>query len=186
MAITPTGILLTDIENAIVDRITTKVTAVVSAAVRAKGEGPVERYPSVYAATGSGQMRKIGNNLKVEPTVILILKFKDLRKEEDRRKGIYPILQGIISALFNHRLGLVIDALLPTGFRDITDDDDRQEGFIIFGMEIKTGFVMNTSEDVTTELLRVGLNYYTEPDQFDEGLQPAASDLVNLQGGDEE
>ena len=173
--------MLTDIENAIVARVSSKVS-LATARVQAKGEGPVARYPSFYCATMSAQTRRIGNNLKVEPLVYLIMKFKSLGKEEDRRKGVYPIVEGVMSALFNQNLGLKIDALTPTRFQDITDDTDRQEGFIVLGMELKTGFVVNTLDDsdeqARNDLITIGLKYYLEPDINSDGAADAEDDLT--------
>ena len=174
--------MLADIENAIVARLEAKPLGLVTARVQAKGEGPVARYPSAFVATVAERMRRIGNNLKCEPEIAIILKFKDLRKEEQRRVGIYPILEGVRQALFNQFLGLAIDALQIEEWQDVTREEDRQQGFIIIAMKAKTGYVVNTVDDsdlaAVNNLVTVALKYYLEPDVNSDGTVDAEDDVT--------
>ncbi|MDA8170318.1 MAG: DUF1834 family protein [Nitrospiraceae bacterium] len=176
--------MLAEIEQAIISRITNKNLGLVTARVQTE-KGPVARYPALYVAIGSEKMRRTGNNLKCEPVISVILFFKNLQREEQRRAGIYPILEGIRQALFNQSLGMRIDALLPEIWRDITTDDEREEGFLIFGMEVKTGYVVHTVDDsdvaAGNDLITIGLKYYLEPDINSDGAADAEDDVTTTQ-----
>ncbi len=177
--------MLTDIENAIVARVSSKVSQLATARVQAKGEGPPARHPSLFVATVAEKMRRIGNTLKCEPEILLLFKFKDLRKEEQRREGIYPILQAVRQLLFNQAMGLPIDVLTPEEWQDVTTEKARQEGFINIAMRVKTGYVVRTVDDsdlaATQDLVTVALKYYLEPDINSDGAVAAEDDLTTTQ-----
>ena len=177
--------MLADIENAIVSRLGGQPLGLVTTRVQDKGEGPVARHPSAFVATVAEKMRRIGNNLKCEPEIAIILKFRDLRKEEQRRAGIYPILEGVRQALFNQYLGLKIDALLPEEWQDVTREEDRQQGFIIMVMKVKTGYLVNTVDDSDTaavnDMVTVALQYYLQPDVNSDGTVDAEDDVTTTQ-----
>ncbi len=174
--------MLADIENAIITRLEQKPLGLVTTRVQAKGEGPVARYPCAFVATVAEKMRRIGNNLKCEPEIAIILKFKDLRKEDQRRAGIYPILEGVRQALFNQFLGLAIDAMQPEEWQDVTREEDRQQGFIVIAMKVKTGYLVNTVDDsdlaATQDLVSVALKYYLQPDVNSDDAADAEDDVT--------
>jgi len=168
--------MLSDIELATLARLEEKGLAVKAFQNQAKAGSLT--VSAISCAVGNGTMRKIGLRLKWEFPIYLVIEFKNLKSEEDRRKGIYPILEAAINFLFLQDLGMGIDPLVPSAFRDITTEEEEAAGRIVFGAEIKTGFTTERMEDEQAEdLLKVGLNYFLKP-----GDEVAdASDEVTLE-----
>ena len=64
--------------------------------------------------------------------------------------------------------------------QNVTEEDDAKQGLIVFQIEFKTGYMIEAvSDEVITDLLKVGLNYYLKPG--DDAVD--ASDTLTLQGG---
>jgi len=171
--------MLADIEEKIQIRIEEKITGVKDVAVGKKRLAL--GAPSTFIAISGGTYRKIGQvSFKHEVSIFLSVEFKNLKGEEERRKGIYPIIEAIILTLTLQTLGLTIDPLLPVNLQNVTEEDDAKQGLIVFQIEFKTGYMIEAvSDEVITDLLKVGLNYYLKPG--DDAVD--ASDTLTLQGG---
>ena len=170
--------MLADIEEKIQTRIKEKITGVKDVAV---GKNRLAlATPSTFIAISGGTYKKIGQvSFKHEVSIFLSVEFKNLRGEEERRKGIYPILEAIILTLTLQTLGLTIDPLLPVNLQNVTEEDDAKAGLIVFQIEFKTGYMIAAvSDEVITDLLKVGFDYYLKPgDAISD-----ASDIVTLGG----
>jgi hypothetical protein len=121
--------------------------------------------PAVYVATEEGKFERITQStFRQTINIFLYIVFKHLKSEKDRRRGIYPILEGIIGILMLQDMGLRIEPLVPRGFRNITDDDTARAGMMAYQVEFETSYtIVRMEEEVATDLLRVGLNYYLKP-----------------------
>jgi hypothetical protein len=169
--------MLTDIEQGALDRITTRIDGIRISGIKKDAAGMFVN-PSVAAACLDGEMEKITQvTYRQKVTLSVLLIFKDLQGEDKRRKGINPLLLGIIQILLLQDLGLAIKPLVPLRFRDITTTNDYTEGKVRYLLQFATSYTITSqSDEEVDDLLRVGFNYYLKPgdDTAD------ASDLLTL------
>lgn len=171
--------MLTDIEEKIVERLNAKLTDVSRIAIDEAHSLQALKMPSVDVVVAGGPFIRVGQQIKLKPQVFVIVTFQNLRSAADRRKGVYPILEAIVALLVDNKLGLKIDALLPKRLDNITEESEAQAGKIVIQMEFETGFIIDKQDDeVITDLLRIGLNYYLQDPVDDEVAD--ATDLVTL------
>jgi hypothetical protein len=156
--------MLAQIEEAIVGRIRTKLGAGAGTlAVQRGAEGLPQ--PAVYVSTEAGKFQAVTQqSFRQELTIFVDVIFSELSSEGERRKGVYLILQGIIQTLLLQQLDLAIKPIVPTGWRNTTTEDFREQGLIVYSLELATSYVISRLDDeATVDLLRVGLNYYLKP-----------------------
>jgi hypothetical protein len=155
--------MLTQIEDAMVDRIKTKMSGLAGMVNVQKGEGLSQ--PAVYVSTDEGKFEKITiRSYRQEVKTFVDIVFSHLASEGERRKGVNCILQGIIQVLMLETLGLNITPLIPRGWRNVTSEEWRSKGLIVFSLQLTTSFVVNKLyEEEADDLLLVGLNYYLTP-----------------------
>lgn len=113
-----------------------------------------------------------------EVSIFLVVTFKNMTGEADRRSGIYPILEGIIQLFTLQNLDLSLRPLRPIGFKNITDKDDARSGEILYQIEFWTAYTIEKTAESAVDLLRVGMEYYLQ-DPEDDGVKDA-EDLVEL------
>jgi len=169
--------MLSEIEEAVKNRICDKLA---EAAGKIDVQRGVEGIPrqAVYVSVEEGDFTRVTSDTfscAVKGYVDIV--FSNLQSEEMRRKGIAPILEGIYQCLLLQKLGLTIDPIAPTRFRNTTTQDFKEKGLIVYTLEFSTKFrITKLDEEAATELLRIGLNYYLKP-----GDNVAdASDEINL------
>lgn len=169
----------TDIESAVLTEITTRLETVRATAIQKDAQG-LYPGPTASVAVFEGTFEKVTQaTWKQKVTVNVLLTFKHERGEEERRKGINPLVQGVVQYLMLRDLGLNMEPLKPVRFRDVTDSDDYEERKIVYLVEFSTSFTITKPDlEVAVDLLRIGMNYYLKPgdDIVD------ASDLVTLGG----
>ncbi|MBU4274015.1 MAG: DUF1834 family protein [Planctomycetes bacterium] len=169
--------MLTQIEDAIVDRIGTKLGATAGMVAVQKGAEGIP-HPAVYVSTEEGSFKEITPvSFNQEVKIFVDVIFSNLASEGERRKGVYLILQGIIQTLLLQKLDLAIKPLKPTRWRNVTTEEFREKGLIVYSLELATSFVITKLDDEeVADLLTVGFNYYLKPgdDVVD------ASDTVTL------
>jgi hypothetical protein len=171
--------LLTLIEDKIVARLNAKLTGVVKVAIDEAHSKLALNLPIVEVLVGGGTFSRIAQTFKISLQVFVILTFQNLRSVEDRRKGVYPILESILALLINNKFGLKIDALAPKRLDNITEEKEAKEGKLVFQIEFETGFVLTAiSDEAIEDLLTIGLNYYLQEPADDNVAD--ASDEVTL------
>jgi hypothetical protein len=153
----------TDIELAVLAEIKERIITL-RAGVNQKSSQGVYAGPVVSVAIFDGSFTRIvPGKWKQACLVNILLTFKNERGEEERRKGINPLVQGIVLLLCEQTLGLNITELLPVSFREVTDDEDYDQGKIVYLIIFSTSFVVTKPEDpTTTDLMTVALNYYLQ------------------------
>lgn len=170
--------MINQIEDAIVARIKENLsTAAGKVAVQKGADGIVQ--PAVYVSTEAGKFGKISqatyeHELTLYVDIVFAYRGAD---DRDRRKGIYLILEGVLQTIFLQRLGLDIKPVLPKNWRNTTTEEYRQQGMLIFSLELATAYTISRLEETEAqELMAIGLNYYLTPgdDEVD------AADLVTL------
>jgi len=170
--------MLTQIEDAIVARIKTKLAAAAGVVTVQKGAEGLPQ-PAVYVSTEEGSFRAVTQtSFNQEVKIFVDIIFSHLASEGERRKGVYLILLGIIQTLLLQKLGLAIKPLTPRGWRNTTTEEFREKGLIVYSLELATSFVITKLDDeATDDLLLVGLNYYLQ-DPADDGEIDASDELT--------
>lgn len=167
------------IELAIQQRITDKIAEIRDVMIR-KGTRGMLVTPAVSVSVEQGTFEKQGQStFKVPTDVYVELEFKNLRNEEDRRKGAYPIFLAIIQYLMLQTFALSIDPLKPVKWGSATEKEDRATGVLRLMIIFRTGFTITKVDDeVVTSLLKIGIDYFLKPGDDVKD----ASDTVTLQG----
>lgn len=171
--------MLSEIEDAIVARIEEKLSAAAGYVAVQRGTDGIPQ-PAVYVSLEEGSFEKVTSSTfrqTVKGFVDII--FSHYSNEEQRRRGIFPILEGVMQTLLLQDLGLTISPLKLRGFRNVTTEDLRAKGLMAFSLELETSYhLRKLDEEETVDLLRIGLNYYLQ-DPVDDEVEDA-SDLVTL------
>lgn len=135
--------------------------------------------PRAGCFINEASFRPIGKNFFEEATVTVMVALRSLKGEEDRRRGAYPIISGVIERLSGQTLGLDITPLCPVGFKNATRPEEERTGLSVFELNFRAGFTIRPSDaesERAKELLTLGLSYYLAPG---EGA-PDAEDEVAL------
>lgn len=162
--------MITAIEEAALARITAAIAAVASSGAQ-KDTRQLLTPTAVACAVLEGSFEHVARySWRQNCTVSVLVKFKNMQSEEARRKGINPLVKGIILLLAGQKLGLDIKELQPKSFRDVTNEEKYVGGVIEYLLEFTTAFHIDRQDDeVVTDLITIGLQYY---------LQDPADDLV--------
>lgn len=155
--------MIIKIEDAIVARLKDKGLEAGEIKIQKGVEGIVK--PAVYVSTEEGKFQRITDTTyKQVLGVHVYIVFKHLKNEAERRRGIYPLIQGAIGILALQKLGLKIDPLKPISLRNVTDDDLNELGLIAYQIVFETAFnIDKMSDEEATDLLTTGLSYYLQP-----------------------
>jgi hypothetical protein len=155
--------MLTAIETAVLAEITNKVAAITSSAAQ-KDARQLLTANAVAVAVLEGTFSQVSKvSWRQDCTVSVLVKFKNMQSEEARRKGINPLVKGIILLLVGQKLGLEIKSLQPKSFKDVTNEEKYTAGVIEYLLEFTTAFYIDKQDDeAVTDLLTVGLTYYLQ------------------------
>ncbi len=137
----------------------------------------------VFIDDGTSQITTANDSDRLTPVVNIVVKFKHLKREDERRKGVYPIIEGIIGALERYDLTdadgnpLKVRSLRLMSFRNITLPVEDNAGFILYQIQFKLSYTITKMDDEqVTELLTMGVNYYLQPNND----TPVATDVITL------
>jgi hypothetical protein len=156
--------MLTEIEDAIVELIESKMSATAGMVDVQKGfQGLIK--PAVYISTEAATFEKVTQvTFRQTVTVYVDIVFSHLMDERERRKGVYLIMEGVVQLLLLQDLGLDIKPLIPKSWRNATSEELRKKGLIAFTLELGTSYTISKlDEEATDDLLSIGLNYYLKP-----------------------
>jgi hypothetical protein len=155
--------MLSAIEDAVVAKIETDLAAAAGQIEIKRGPEGIPQ-PAVHVSVEEGNFRKVTSETYAQETIVWVdIVFKHLQDEAQRRKGLYPILEGIVQCLLLQTLGLVIRPLIPVSFMNTTPQEWKEAGFIVFSLKMRTEFnITKISEAATLDLLKVGLAYYLD------------------------
>lgn len=156
--------MLSEIEQAAIARFTDKLSRIRKAGGKKDGEtfGPA---PALDAACLEGAFERLSHtSWKQTVTLSLLLTFANPKSEEARRKGANPLVEAIVQLFVGQKLGLEITKIAPAGWREVTNEDDYQEGKIRYLMKFATSYtVEELDEEEVEELLGVSLEYLLKP-----------------------
>jgi hypothetical protein len=156
--------MLAEIEEAVAARLTLKVPDPKNVEIEEKHGALALPAIEVYAA--GGPFTRVGQRYKFQPSVFVVVTFRNMRSVKDRRAGMYPVLEAVVSAHTQQTLGLAIDAFVPKEVTNITLEEEEDEGKIVFAAEFQTGFFIDRIDDdaaTAEDLLRIGFEYYLKP-----------------------
>lgn len=135
--------------------------------------------PVVYIATNKARYERRPTQCSVKQTVTVALTvvFKAMDGAKVLRRGIYPVLEGILGLLTLQKLGLALqDPLVPVGFQNVTDDELLAAGVMVFVLEFELSvIVQQVDSETAVDLLRIGLSYNLRPD---DGTVDAADEIA--------
>lgn len=171
--------MLSDIEDKITERLTEQLETVARVTID-KAHSPVSlKLPGVDVIVAGGAFSRVAQQYKITPQVFVVVTFQNLRSTQDRRKGVYPIIESILALLIGQKFGLAIDGLKPKRLDNITEEKEAEAGKIIFQIEFETGFIIEAqSDEELVDLLTVGLNYYLQEPSDDDVAD--ATDEITL------
>lgn len=170
--------MFADIEDKIVERLTTKLESAARIAVDEAHSATSLKLPGIDVIIGDGTFARVAQQYKITAQVFVIVTFQNLKSVADRRRGVYPIVISAVSLLVGQTFGLAIDALKPKRLDNITEEKKALEGKIVFQLEFETGFIITAqSDEVVADLLRVGLNYYLQ-DPTDDDIADATDEVT--------
>lgn len=156
--------MLKEIEEAIVARLTEKITVPKNVRIDEAHSDFALNLPGIDVIIGGGSFARTAQKYKLNCSVFVIVTFQNLKSVKDRRHGVYPILLAILASLILQDFNLKIDALAPKRLDNITEKDEADDGKIVFQLEFETGFIIEKiSDEILVDLLSVGLNYYLKP-----------------------
>src|SRR5450759_4293284 len=157
--------MLSAIEEATSARIEAKLTA---AAAKIAVQRGIEGIPvqAVYVSAEEGTFTKVTDDaFRQTVTVFVDVVFSNLQSEAQRRKGVYPIMEGVLQCLFGQRLGLDITPIIPKSFRNTTTPELKKDGLIDYSLEVTTSYhIKRIDDEAVTDLFTVGLTYFLQPD----------------------
>lgn len=167
--------MLVELENAILAKINLEDIAAKIFDFKTNRATRKENVPTVFVELDGAEFTFAEDDKFFQDvSILLTVVFKILKGEEDRRAGIYPILEGITQSLQLQNLGLDIEPIQPRNFKNITDPEDAERGEIIFQMEFWTQYTVDkAAEDPPpSNLLTIGVKYYLQI-PVDDGLVDA-------------
>jgi len=171
--------ILSQIEEAILALLRAKVPAIKHFEVKRDAKGYL-MTPAAFCHIDSSKFKKLGQiTFRADVEVFVTLAFQSPSLEVNRRRGIYPIVLGVLNLLMLQDLDLSIHPLQLVEFGNITGEDERAAGLIVFQMQFKTWFdLKKMSAEDTDYILRLGMEHLLRSggDQ-----QPIAEDSINLQ-----
>lgn len=172
--------MLSEIEDAVAARIEDRLSDAAGYVAVQRGLEGIPK-PAVYVAVESGKLSRVTSEAyKQTVTGYCFVVFSHLGGEDQRRRGVFPILEGILQAILLQTLGLDISPVVPAGFRNATTEEFSQRGLIVFSLEFETSYILKKlADEIAADLLRVGLNYYLQDPSDDDVAD--ASDLLERQ-----
>lgn len=157
--------MITAIEQATLTRLTDMIPALKGSGAAQKDSRQQLRDTTVAVAVLDGKFSPVGQAVfRNTCTVSVLLKFKNMKSEEDRRKGINPLVAAAVQILLGQKLGLAITALQPVSFRDATTEDKYEAGIIEYLLEFSTQFDIRLLEDdALGTLITIAVDYLLKP-----------------------
>jgi hypothetical protein len=164
--------MLSAIEEGTVARIKAKLTA---ASAKIDVQRGIEGIPqqAVYVSAEEGTFTRVTDDvLRQTVTIFVDVVFSNVQSEAQRRKGIYPIMEGVLLCLFGQKLGLAITPLVPKSFRNTTTEELKSKGLIAYSLELSTSYhIKRIDDEAVTDLFYVGLKYFLQPDDENEDAE---------------
>lgn len=169
--------MLTEIEKKTVERLKAKGLNANLVEIDSGKKKTIIKTPAVLCHIESGKLAKVGNKIRVDVDMYLSMIFRNFMDEEERRKGIYPIIEGTIGILSFNKLGLDIGPLVPVGFNNVTNEEDIDRGLIVFYIHFRTFYYIEKIDDEEAgQLLTIGIKYYLQEPE-DDGNEDAGTVL---------
>lgn len=120
--------------------------------------------PAVHCRiTAVDYSRSAMSKYRAAITLSFIVFVKNVKSEKDRRMGVYPLVQGIVSDLMLQTLGLDIGPLVPLRAREVTDDELRTAGIIVYQVDFLTDSTITQEAESGDDLTKMAIDYLLKP-----------------------
>jgi len=168
--------MINEIEQAALQYLTGRITAIRSTGVQADTNGLLVN-PALSAACLEGSFKRNAGAWEQLLTLSIMLEFKHAKGKAARREGANPLVEAIFQLLIGQKLGLKIAKLEPLRWREVTNEDDHEEGKSVYLLQFATSYTIEQlDEEEIEELLGIAIDYFLTPgdDQLDAEDQHAA------------
>jgi len=156
--------MLSAIEEAAIARIKAKLTV---AKAKIDVQRGIEGIPqqAVYVSAEEGTFVKVTDDVyRQTVTVFVDVVFSNVQSEAQRRKGVYPIMEGVLQCLFGQKMGLEITPVVPKAWRNTTTQELKEKGLIAYSLEMTTSYhIKRIDDEAVVDLFTVGLQYFLQP-----------------------
>jgi len=167
--------MLSEIESAVLERLQAKLQepSRASAIGNSAKPGHTIKVEEILVGIESGNAKRITQDfLEIAVNLYVTLTFKNLRSEEARRKGIYPLVLATIGYLHENCLGLSINPLNFKNFQNTTTEEQVGNGMVHMTMLFTSSFQIRKIDDAESdELVMLGLSYHLQPDNGEADLE---------------
>ncbi|NLO90671.1 MAG: DUF1834 family protein [Elusimicrobia bacterium] len=165
--------MLAEIEAAIIDRLKVKAPGLAYFDA-AKGESILPPICYQLAITRGQAESAPGRGFNQKVNISVWVGLVNLRSDEARRRGVYPLLESLAQMLHREDFGLPCARLRYTGFEDVTVAEERGEGRVVYELSFETHFVVDKQDpEETEELLSLTMKYF-----LNAAAAPAATDVI--------
>jgi len=157
--------MISELEEAVAEQITEKLTAAVSRVDVERGI-PALSLPDVQVSIEEGDFGKVASDtFEQKATIYVDIVFRELSSDQQRRKGINIILEGIVRSLMLQKLGLKLQQPIhPKNYRNVTTAEDHGEGKMTYTLTFTASWnITKLDDEAAADLLTVGLGYYLNP-----------------------
>lgn len=167
---------ISQIELAVESFLVARIAAIRKGAVQ-KDMRFIFTNPALVVAIIRGRSKPLGpGKFRSEVVINVMVTFSSAKGEEDRRKGVNPLVMGIMRTLARRRLDLDITDILPRGWEEVTTEELWKENKIAYNVEFETSFLWRPQEDDEgPDLLGIGVEYFLQPG---DDTADAADDII--------
>lgn len=156
--------MLVDLEAAILAKLNTAGINTKIFDYRTDNDPRKQFVPTVFCSIEAAAFTPADDDkFSQEVSIFLRVTFKAIKGESVRRKGIYPVLEGIVQLLQLQKLDLDIRAIEPRKFLNVTtEEDDAFHGEIVYEMEFWTQYEVDKAAETPAPatLLKLAVDYF--------------------------
>lgn len=173
--------MLKNIEDAILLRLETAGLNVVHLDAKPKLDEADMSSPIGRVFTRLGNYERVtSTKLCCKVAIFIVLDLQHAVNATTRLRGLYTLLEAIVSYLTLKTLSLEITPIMPVRFMRQDEVERELAGIVGYGLELETSYIVTEMEDEeSTHLLKVGLEYFLQ-DPEDDGIKDA-DDLVEFE-----
>lgn len=134
--------------------------------------------PGVSVAVVDGTFERVGNRLRRNIKITILIVVKNITSESERRIAIHPLLDYVTRLFWDSSLGLEIDGITPTNWTETSTPQQVIDGLLVFQHEFttKSVFSKEPTEQEQIALDEIWATYTIQPGDS----EADASDSVEL------
>lgn len=138
---------------------------------------------TVAATAGNFSSLDMSATLKEECQIVILVVFKNVAKEKERRREAHPAVRYVISKLQGNDLDLPIEPILVKNWRETTSPENLDDGLLLVEVTLTTAMTMKPEIEETEyrQLESIWASY-----QMNEESDSTVSSLVKFNNGNGE